>query len=418
MNSFLILFTSEFPYGRGEAYLESEIKYLAAAFSKIVIVSNAEQPSDIRILPSNVEVLTRPYGLSPLQKLLSFGMIFKTDFWKELLFVKSQYKLPLNTTVVNTILLSLFKSYQVERFLIDKLTPILDTGNTLCYSYWADDNAVSLALMNSRGYRFKSICRTHRWDVYFEKNGSGYLPFRKALADNLSAIYFVAQNGLDYFKAKTGLNLDKLQLARLGTYPLLGCELSDKIYDLHLLSCSFVIDRKRVHKIAEALQLVQLDIRVKWTHIGSGPGIDKLRQLCQDICRMNPNISIELPGTMPNASVKDFYSKNYVDLFINVSESEGVPVSIMEAMSAGVPCLATDVDGVSEIVRDGINGFLLPLSDDSKVISNALKRFYELTPNQKGSLRKGAFKTWEQDYNADKNYEAFIRSITAPINRV
>ena len=121
---------------------------------------------------------------------------------------------------------------------------------------------------------------------------------------------------------------------------------------------------------------------------------------------------------LPNASVKDFYSKNYVDLFINVSESEGVPVSIMEAMSAGVPCLATDVDGVSEIVRDGINGFLLPLSDDSKVISNALKRFYELTPNEKVALRKGAFKTWEQDYNADKNYESFIRSITAPINRV
>lgn len=412
MNASLILFTSEFPYGKGEAYLESEIKYLAAAFSKIVIVSNAEQRSDVRSLPGNVEVLTRPYGLSPLQKLMSLGMVFKRDFWRELHFVRNQYKLPINTTVFNTILQSIFKSYQLERFLNDNLNPVLDTLNTICYSYWADDNAVSLALMNSRGYSFKSICRSHRWDVYFEKNGSGYLPFRKALADNLSAIYFVAQNGLDYFKLKTGLTSDKMQLARLGTYPLVGCELRDKNFDFHLLSCSFVIDRKRVHKIAEALQLMHTGIRVKWTHIGSGPGIDDLRQLCQDICSVSPNIQIELAGTMPNAAVQDFYRNKYVDLFVNVSESEGVPVSIMEAMSAGVPCLATDVDGVSEIVRDGTNGFLLPLSDDSTVITSALIKFHELTPNEKVTLRKGAFKTWEQDYNADKNYEAFVRSIT------
>ena len=58
-----------------------------------------------------------------------------------------------------------------------------------------------------------------------------------------------------------------------------------------------------------------------------------------------------------------------------------------------------------------MNGYLLPLTDDVKVIVEALEKFYTLPMNEKVILRAEAFETWNQFYNAQKNYESFVRSI-------
>lgn len=46
--------------------------------------------------------------------------------------------------------------------------------------------------------------------------------------------------------------------------------------------------------------------------------------------------------------------------FILLSDMEGLPISILEAMRAGLPIIASDVGGVAETVEDGVNGFLIP----------------------------------------------------------
>ena len=46
----------------------------------------------------------------------------------------------------------------------------------------------------------------------------------------------------------------------------------------------------------------------------------------------------------------DYYKNNIIDIFINLSASEGIPVSIMDAISFGIPCIATNVGGTGEIV--------------------------------------------------------------------
>src|SRR5690606_6148651 len=140
-----------------------------------------------------------------------------------------------------------------EKFLRDKIGDRLQLSDTVCYSYWADDNAASLALMKSRGYTFKAVCRAHRWDVYFDKNGSGYLPFRKLMADRLDAYLFISKDGLDYFKQKVKCANSRLQVARLGVLPISTHAENEHSNEYHLLSCSGVISRKRVHKIAETL---------------------------------------------------------------------------------------------------------------------------------------------------------------------
>lgn len=56
---------------------------------------------------------------------------------------------------------------------------------------------------------------------------------------------------------------------------------------------------------------------------------------------------VELTVLLGNQLVYDFYRNNDVDVFVNLSESEGIPVSIIETISFGVPVVATDVGGNS-----------------------------------------------------------------------
>lgn len=101
---------------------------------------------------------------------------------------------------------------------------------------------------------------------------------------------------------------------------------------------------------------------------------------------------------------------NSPDVFLNVSMSEGIPVSIMEAMSFGVPVIATKVGGTSEIVNQE-NGSLLPSQPTAEMIKNELLYFCNLSKMDQEKYSKEALKTWKNKFNAAKNYPEFIQEL-------
>lgn len=61
------------------------------------------------------------------------------------------------------------------------------------------------------------------------------------------------------------------------------------------------------------------------------------------------------------------------DLFLLTSISEGIPVTLIEAMAASLPIVSTDVGGVPEVVEDGATGLLAPSGDDAQLAGAVLR---------------------------------------------
>ncbi len=108
---------------------------------------------------------------------------------------------------------------------------------------------------------------------------------------------------------------------------------------------------------------------VKWSHIGDGDERSIIEQVLE---RVGDNVGVSLLGQLPHESVIDWLRENEVDVFVNVSTTEGVPVSIMEAFSFGIPVIATNVGGTREIVDDSC-GVLLSADFTSEELGEVLE---------------------------------------------
>jgi glycosyltransferase involved in cell wall biosynthesis len=60
-------------------------------------------------------------------------------------------------------------------------------------------------------------------------------------------------------------------------------------------------------------------------------------------------------------------------IFVLPSVREAMPISLLEAMAAGRPCIASRVGGVPEVLRDGTNGLIVPPAD-APALANAILR--------------------------------------------
>lgn len=64
---------------------------------------------------------------------------------------------------------------------------------------------------------------------------------------------------------------------------------------------------------------------------------------------------------------------NLADAYIQPSYNEGLPISILEAMSYGLPTISTKVGGIPEIIADGVNGYLITPGDKDSIYASIKK---------------------------------------------
>lgn len=105
------------------------------------------------------------------------------------------------------------------------------------------------------------------------------------------------------------------------------------------------------------------------------------------------------------------------DIFLLSSRYEGLPVAMLEAMAAGLPIVSADVGGVSDLVTDGENGFLVP-SEDADAMAEEILHLVE-TPAlrvQMGTRSEQIAERFDRRYAAEA-YLSLYRSYTGAVEQ-
>lgn len=399
----LVIFSIGFPFGDSEPFLSVEVDFLSKRFENIIIIPI--QPYSLNImqtLPVNVSVMD-------LRKLGTFN--FKRTF-RDYLFVSriflNEFAFSGNCKLFRNIkyhLSQLFVYLEIAKMIHSfEEEGLINRSNSLYYSYWFDAGVSILSIFKKKFRKeVRFISRAHGFDVYEERREKGYIFPRQLQVRSVNKVFAISDDGKSYLTKLFPSLKGKIECSRLGTSGPLSHEHPSKntSHGILVVSCSNLIPLKRVHKIIEVL--MHCKAPVKWVHFGDGALRNDIETLSHSL---PPNIKVEFRGSTDNSSILDFYTDNVVNWFMNVSETEGIPVSIMEAISFGIPVIATNVGGTKEIVTE-ITGILVEKDFSPEEVARLLEeKVY--TEEQRKKIRL----FWDENYNAAKNFLTFSEKIS------
>ena len=415
----LVLITSQFPFGTGESFIESELPVLVRNYQKTIIIAQNTSGKKARIIPDNLVLYRYSPSTSlsgflylPFLLILNFRTISKL-FKEEVAFRRSMnYSLMINNSFF--LLKRIVKSVQLRNFIRKIVYKENVTQDIVFYSYWLKTGAHAIAMLNySNSIR---ISRAHGSDIYEEKTQSGYLPLLKFSALNLDAIFFVSRHGKEYFIKKTNTDKSQYLVSYLGVrkpdFEITGKYRPDRFV---IVSCSNMVPLKRIDMIIFALEQVRCDKEIEWLHFGDGILKNELEKLAENRLQPLRRTSFKFMGQYPNEKLLKYYSQNYINLFINASSTEGIPVSIMEAQIYGIPVIATDTGGVKELVTEG-TGSLVPVDISPVDLARLIEDYINLTAEETDRIRMKAIKNSEMNFNSETNYNDFISKVNSVIH--
>ena len=397
----LVLFSAYYPY---ELPLRKEVPVLAENFEKVFFIPSRLRTFDDVELPANVEVcdvFTKQSKFSTLKVLVTyFWSILSVYVWT-LFFDQGRLSYIFNFKTYFKILIEAqYKAAQLDKFVTEN-----NLHDAIFYDYWFVDSVLSLCLLKRRGVIKKVYSRIHGFDLFDERWKSGTVPYRSFKIKHLNKILCISDFGRNYLMKKVSPTFsNKLLVSRLGVdLPLEVPTPKEGKQTFLIVSCSNIYDFKRVHLIPEILKPSNLSI--KWIHFGDGPLRDDALTKAGEL---PDNVQYEFRGRVTNAEVLEFFSQNEVDFFISLSVSEGLPISMMEAISYGIPVFACNISGIPELVNS-TTGALFELEDTPEVIAKKFLACLE-TYNFDRELIKKFFK---ENFYFKSNYQKFVGVIKA-----
>ncbi len=394
----LYYFTDSYPFGRGNMWKEYELDVLKKYFSSITVVP-LHSDGNINVYrspPTGVKFINPLFNILPNTPLkpVTIFKIFNRHFFTYLseairgriVFSKKRIIAWLSTIL-----------FVQKLFKVESLRKLLQESDedTVYYFYWGRGTADIVPYIKEIPKR-EVVIKMHRYDL-FEYVNDNYIPFRLAQIRYSNIILPCSTAGANHLTELYPRYKEKFYAFPCGTRQM-GLALASSDGILRIISCAWCRPVKRIHLIIEALSLLPANIKIIWQHLGGGEMLNELKSLAAEIVK--PNCKVIFEGAVPVEKVISYYVNKEVDLFINVSSSEGVPISIMEAMSAGIPIFATNVGGTGEIVNNTV-GRLLDADVDATTLKNEIENFYNLNSIDRDIMRKKSYEGYCRKSDSD-----------------
>lgn len=124
-----------------------------------------------------------------------------------------------------------------------------------------------------------------------------------------------------------------------------------------ILCVTRITPRKNIRYLIEAFdKLCKIYTHLRLQIIGEGDEKVNLEKMVKDL---GLEKQINFAGLVPHEKLPAYYQS--AGVFVLPSQNEGMSNSMLEALSSGLPLLATDTGGTQELVENGVNGFILKM---------------------------------------------------------
>lgn len=409
----VLLLTAKYPYLPGEQFIESEASYWAQKAGAVqLVIMPSRTPGDRRSVPAGIRVsmlLVRTVRNRALYKLAYvLRSLFSPLFWREAP-VAARAAGGRGVRLALTSTASVLRRAATLKAYANALSPVKVPA--IVYNYWFD----LVAYASVRAFRGRSVpvvARAHRYDVYAEFRSYGYMPLKKQFRQKFHRVFAISRDAKEYLSRAYNIPQALLNVRHLGVeLPGGVVRPTSQHSSIHVISISACKAVKRIDRLIAALALLgssEANVRIRWTHYGDGPLREELEESAATLLGSLPNVRYEFTGLVANDELLRRLESTEVDVLVNSSESEGVPVSIMEGLARGIPTIAPAIGGIPEQIHHGRTGLLLPASFTTNDLADALRRteFYKAL-----SVRTACIEKWREDYSAPKNYARFVKEL-------
>lgn len=406
----VLLFSNSYPYDYAteQTFLKGEVEILRKQFERVILVPRIANGNRLPV-PAGVEVDTSFAESFTLGRRLAESAltVFSKDFYLDL---KNRLPLSLTPSYLRRVF-SFFAGANLTRNWMENWlkSNYISASDVICYTFWFDELAMGIGLAKKKYPALKVVSRAHGYDLYEELYGDW--PCRPRAIELVDCLFPDSDIGTNYLRKKYPQFKEKYEAALLGVKDSGGVANPSEDDVLRLVSCSNFHPVKRIDLLFESVISAakkRPDQKIEWTHFG---GAEEIRQqYTQRVANEFPaNARASFPGYQSQHELIQTYLSNPVDVFLNVSSTEGTSVAMMEAVSCGIPVLATAVGGNVEVVREK-NGLLLSANPTPDEIADAL---LSVCDHREMWLKKrqGSREVWQERYNETTNFEAFAQKL-------
>tara|TARA_B000000557_G_scaffold121005_1_gene98284 strand:- start:259 stop:1392 length:1134 start_codon:yes stop_codon:yes gene_type:complete len=173
---------------------------------------------------------------------------------------------------------------------------------------------------------------------------------------------------------------------------------------IQLLVVSRLVSQKNIDSIIKAVKVMENE-NIILNIVGDGSEINNLKLLVK---KYELDKKINFIGKIENTKLNK-YLKN-ADIFIQASNYEGLPHSILEAMNFEIPILSTDVGGCSVLLNKGERGYIIPMPVSEVEISEGIRIIIN-NKNEAKSKARLAKNYLNQEHNFNTNAEIYDEKI-------
>lgn len=397
----IVLYTSIYPYSlMAESFVGEELR-IASQFDCKVTVVPIGKDTIKREIPTGIELDDSLCTRSILTNMRAILRSFKPLFLKEIFYnPKRPFKVKYLMDTVKYI-------YAANLVYEDVCKRAKNKNGIVFYSYWTSYIPIAFAEYKRKNPKtsHKFICRSHTFASYGTSVVPLYYPMRDFVFKYVDRFYAISSILLDKLKKEYPQHGSKFHLSRLGVKE--NYNPSRKASNrIEIVSCSSIIPLKRIDLIYNSIYNFAKGnprINLKWTLIGDGPLLEQIRGMV--LKNGIANLSVELKGGMENKDILSLYRNIKYNVLVLLSVREGLPVVLMEAISSGIPVIATNVGGIPDIVTKE-TGRLLEKDFRQEEFDEALQNVIDNT-----TLSDSCHAFYLKNFNSENNFRDFYSSL-------